>query len=284
MPEISNIDKKSIHYKVKPFGLAKGAIKDVSSSSRIVTGFFNTFNFMDSDYDVVMPGAFKKSISERGPNSEAVSKIKHALHHDLTQLPGKIKVLEEKTIDGISGMYFETKMSNTTLGTDTMQNYLEEIYDNHSFGFQYIDVQLIEPEHKDWKRITDAMINPEMAIQAGGLYACKELAVFEGSTVAFGANSLTPFLGVKSGNKESLKLALIKRIDLLESTLRNGTQSDDMMKTFEIQSLQLKQMVSELADTIDLNKEKKSAIIEEKVEVPGKSNLNYSELSSKFKL
>ncbi len=283
MPEF-NTDKKSIHYKVKSFGLEKGAVQDVSTSSRIVTGFYNTFNFLDSDNDVMMMGAAKKSIKERGPESDAIGKIKHALFHDLTKLPGKIMVLEEKTINGISGMYFETKMSKTTLGNDTLQNYLEGVYDNHSIGFQYMQTEFIDKESKSWNAAVTGLINPEEAEKAGYMFLIKEINWFEGSSVGFGANSMTPYLGVKSGNKESLKLALINRIDLLESTLRNGTQSDDMMKTFEIQSLQLKQMVSELADTLDLNKEKKEAIKEEKSEVQGKSNLNYSDLSIKFKL
>lgn len=283
MPDF-NTDKKSIHYKVKAFGLESGAIKDVDTSSRTVTGFYNSFNFFDSDEDVMVFGAAKKSILERGPNSEAIGKIKHALHHDLTKLPGKIVVLEEKDINGISGIYFETKMSKTTLGNDTLQNYLEKVYDNHSIGFQYIQADYIDKDHKSWSKSIDMLRNPKDAEAAGHMFLIKEISLFEGSTVSFGANSMTPYLGVKSGNKESMKLALINRIDLLESTLRNGTQSDDMMKTFEIQSLQLKQMVSELADTLDLNKEKKEAIKPEKVEVASKSNLNYSELSSKLKL
>ena len=131
---LSEVDKKSAHYSVKS---ADANILDVSTSSRIVTGFFNSYNFFDSDKDVLIMGSAKKSIEERGVNSTAVAKIKHALNHDLTTLVGKLQVLEETTKNGITGIYFESKIANTTLGNDTLINYKEGIYDNHSIGFKY---------------------------------------------------------------------------------------------------------------------------------------------------
>jgi HK97 family phage prohead protease len=207
---ISEAEKKSAHYSVKS---ADANILDVSTSSRIVTGFFNSYNFFDSDKDVLIMGAAKKSIEERGVNSNAVAKIKHALNHDLTTLVGKLQVLEETTKNGITGIYFESKIANTTLGNDTLINYKEGIYDNHSIGY---------------------------------LYLVKEINLFEGSTVAFGANSLTPFLGVKSGNKESITLALDSKLNQLMHTVKNGSQSDDMMHTLELQIKQIKQVLKEI--------------------------------------
>ena len=93
-------------------------VKDVDMTKRVVTGYFNSFNYFDSDADVILPGAFKKSIKERGVESQATAKIKHALFHDLTRLPGKLMKLEEDE----TGLYFETKMSNTTDGNDTLIN------------------------------------------------------------------------------------------------------------------------------------------------------------------
>ena len=93
---------KSKYYSVKSSQVK--AIVDVSTSGRTVTGFYNAYNFIDSDGDVLIQGSAKKSIKERGPKSNAVAKIKHALNHDLTQLPGKIVNLEEKTVNGITGI------------------------------------------------------------------------------------------------------------------------------------------------------------------------------------
>jgi HK97 family phage prohead protease len=249
---LSEVDKKSAHYSVKS---ADANILDVSTSSRIVTGFFNSYNFFDSDKDVLIMGSAKKSIEERGVNSTAVAKIKHALNHDLTTLVGKLQVLEETTKNGITGIYFESKIANTTLGNDTLINYKEGIYDNHSIGFKYNQLSLIESEKNPvaWNEVVSKLLNPEEAEKYGYLYLVKEINLFEGSTVAFGANSLTPFLGVKSGNKESITLALDSKLNQLMHTVKNGSQSDDMMHTLELQIKQIKQVLKEIevAETFD---------------------------------
>jgi HK97 family phage prohead protease len=242
---ISEVDKKAAHYSVKS---ADANILDVSTSSRIVTGFFNSYNFFDSDKDVLIMGAAKKSIEERGVNSNAVAKIKHALNHDLTTLVGKLQVLEETTKNGITGIYFESKIANTTLGNDTLINYKEGVYDNHSIGFKYNQLSLIEAEKSPvaWNEVLSKLVNPQEAEKFGYLYLVKEINLFEGSTVAFGANSLTPFLGVKSGNKESITLALDSKLNQLMHTVKNGSQSDDMMHTLELQIKQIKQVLKEI--------------------------------------
>jgi len=249
---LSEVDKKSAHYSVKS---ADANILDVSTSSRIVTGFFNSYNFFDSDKDVLIMGSAKKSIDERGVNSNAVAKIKHALNHDLTTLVGKLQVLEETTKNGITGIYFESKIANTTLGNDTLINYKEGIYDNHSIGFKYNQLSLIDSEKNPvaWNEVVSKLVNPEEAEKYGYLYLVKEINLFEGSTVAFGANSLTPFLGVKSGNKESITLALDSKLNQLMHTVKNGSQSDDMMHTLELQIKQIKQVLKEIevAETFD---------------------------------
>jgi phage head maturation protease len=44
-------------------------IKDVDGKKGIVTGYFSDFNSIDSDGDIIKPGAFQKSISQNGPQS-----------------------------------------------------------------------------------------------------------------------------------------------------------------------------------------------------------------------
>lgn len=178
--------------------------------------------------------------------SKAVAKIKHALNHDLTQLPGKLKKLEERTVDGVTGIYFESKMADTTLGNDTLKNYLEGIYDNHSIGFQYVNVEMIERGADGFKDIVDSLVNAKEAKDREAIFVVKEIALFEGSTVAFGANMNTPFLGVKGLNKDAISVSFLSRLSKLEKALRSGTQSDETMKMFELQVLQIKQAFMEL--------------------------------------
>lgn len=251
MQKVNNYtSRKDTHYAVKSVEDSL-IIKDVDLKKKIVTGLYNTYNFFDSDYDVILPGAAKKSIDERGPESNSVVKIKHLLFHDWKQLPGKIQTLQEKTLtvnnQKVQGIYFETKMSDTTLGTDTLINYQEEIYDNHSIGFQFLDGEWIDSESENWSKMIGQLLNPQKAEDAGFAYFWKEIKLYEGSTVAFGANELTPYLGVKNlENRDAVALKIMTRIDLLQKQLKSGTQSDEMLESFEMQTLQLKQLISEL--------------------------------------
>lgn len=252
---------KPSHFAVKSCDL-KASIIDVSIKDRIVTGFYNTYNFLDSDGDVLLPGCAKRSIKNNGPNSSAVAKIKHAMNHDLTQLPGKIQTLEERAMNikgygAVEGIYFETLMVDTELGNDALKNYEAEIYDNHSIGFRYImdKLTMVERESKSaWDKVVGSLINPEAADERIWLWTVGDIKLFEGSTVAFGANSLTPFLGMaKSMSKESIILSLTDRICKLEKTYRTGTQTDDMLQRFEVEALQAKQFIEDLGEFITMD-------------------------------
>lgn len=237
-------EKLDIEYGVKTVG--EVSIKDVDLSKRIVTGMYNSYNYFDSDFDVLLMGSSKNSIEQHGPNSGAVRKIKHALNHDLKTLPGKIITLEEKEVDGVQGIYFETRMSKTQLGIDTLINYQEEIYDNHSIGFRYLDLDFMDQDAEDWGKMLELLLNPEDADKVGFMYIVKEIELFEGSTVGIGANQLTPYLGVKSNDVALQRIALNQKISLIEKQLRKGKQSDEMLYDMSIQLRQIKQMINEM--------------------------------------
>jgi hypothetical protein len=240
--------------KDRPYAVKSGEdalmVKDVDFSKRIVTGLYNTALFFDSDYDVLLKGCADKSMRERGPQSNSIQKIKHLLFHSWQRLPGKILVLEERTVEingkTVTGIYFETKMDESTDGVDTLIKYQEQIYDNHSIGFQYLDGEWVDSDAEDWQKYVDMLINPEAAEGAGFMYIWKEIRLLEGSTVAFGANELTPYLGVKSGNKEGMLLKVNERINLLTKQVANGKLSDGALYGLEMEMLQLKQIVNEL--------------------------------------
>ncbi len=255
-------DKKNNFYNVKSCGRIEMAIKDVDFKTRTVTGYYNTFNFLDDQQNVLLPGCAKKTIGNSGPESQAVCKIKHALFHDLNQLPGRIDVLREQEMNfkgtNLNGIYFETWMDTSTIGDDTLIKYQEKVYDNHSIGYRDIDSYVVYKDahgnSKQWDNIIQNLINPEAAKDLDAILVTKEIEMYEGSTVAWGANTMTPFLNVKSGNPEALQVALFSRMNLLTKQLKKGTVSDESMKTFELQLLQIKQIISELFEKSFTNK------------------------------
>ena len=98
----------------------------------------------------------------------------------------------------------------------------------------------------EWSKWIAQLINPEDAEEYGYMFLVKEIDMFEWSPVSFGANELTAFLGVKSGNKDALTLKVFDRLDLLEKQLRSGKQSDMAMLDYELETRQLKQIINEI--------------------------------------
>ena len=175
-----------------------GSVQDVDFKNRIVTGYFNNWDSIDSDGDVIRKGAGSKSIAERK------DKIFFLNQHDWKQPHGFAKVLEEKE----QGTYFESMpMPNTSYSNDALVLYQEGIVKEHSFGFV---TTKSNPATIDGKKIREIT----------------EYKLFEFSNVTLGANSNTPFAGFKSQFTDINDLNL--EVKKLLGVFRNGNISDDL--------------------------------------------------------
>lgn len=257
--EALKTEKMGTHYKVKE---NTGTVtKDVDFTKRTVQSIPNTYYFFDSDQDVLIPGCAAKTFKERGPDSKGDAKIKNVKDHNIQQRIGKPQQLIETVLENRNVMYAESKMATTTLGNDMLIEYQEGLIDQHSIGFRYMDLDFLSSDDADWSKWMSLLINPEAAEAYGYLFLVKEIEMFEWSPVSFGANQLSAYLGVKSMNKDSLILKINERVDLLEKQLRNGKQSDFAMMDYELESLQLKQIIREL---FEVEPSKKDTLIEQR--------------------
>ena len=197
------------------------AVTDVDQIKGIVTGYFSKFGNRDSDGDIVMPGAYKKTLKENGPES-GKPRILHLYMHDATQVLAKPFVLKENK----EGLYFESKISQTALGKDVLQLYMDKVLTEHSIGYQIVKREVDEEEE------TQKLV---------------ELKLWEGSTVSWGANMEAVVETVKSGeaNKQTINW-LFSKMDALESAIR-GSYTDDTARQLEISLNQIKQAVISLA-------------------------------------
>jgi HK97 family phage prohead protease len=198
-------------YEVKTIELGETGIKDFDFKSRTVTGYFSRFGNVDHDGDMLMPGAFEKSIKERG--AEGKNLIAHLADHTMNtdNLLAKPKLYEVA-----DGGFFESTITDTTKGTDILKQYRDGLINQHSFGFK-----TLRKEEK------------------AGYVAIKEVLLYEISSVPLGANDNTPFSGFKSMGKPEL----IDRYKLLQKCYRDGDYSDDL---FPILDAQIKQVEQEL--------------------------------------
>lgn len=178
-------------------------VKDVDSKKGIIKAYFAIFGNIDSDNDIIEPGAFAKSIRERGPDGS--NRIKHFKWHSTMHVPGKITSLGEDE----KGGWFVSQLSKSTLGKDTLIEYDEGIITEHSHGFEIIQ------EEKD----------------EAGVNHIKESRLWEASTLtAWGANHLTSTEFVKEIKSADQCIAEIKR---LTSYLKVGRFSDELLEKTE---------------------------------------------------
>ena len=179
------------------------AVKDVDVKKGIVTGYLSDFDTKDYDGDIIVKGAYKKTIQER---------TQYFLNqHNWYQPHGFFSVLEEDT----KGLYFESNpLIGTSYSQDALKLYEAGIIKEHSVGFITIKD---EYSQKDNARII------------------KEIKLLEGSNVTLGANPNTPFTGFKSMTMDETN----DQVKKIMKMLKNGTLTDE---TFTLLEIALKQL------------------------------------------
>jgi len=180
-------------------------ITDVDTVKGITTGYFSTFDYEDSDGDIVSAGAFLKSIKENGP--QGTGRIKHLLDH--YKLIGKLTTLKEDK----KGLYYESQITKSERGRDFLIMCEEGMITEHSFQGYAIKWER-NPAHADY----------------GVIY--KEILLREGSTMElWGANQNAKMVAVKSESDA---------LSYLEKALKIGALSDETLKNLETLYSQIK--------------------------------------------
>jgi HK97 family phage prohead protease len=209
-----------VQYQYKA-GNSGASFKDADVSKGIVTGYFASFGNKDSDGDIIVKGAFEKSIHENGPQS-LKPRIKHLLNHDVTKPLGKLLLLQEDA----KGLYYESQVGTHSLGKDFVKMVESGLITEHSIGFKAMK--------EDKKSDANYMI---------------EIKLWEGSGLtAWGANSETPMTGMKSLEKAH---AASNRIEMITKALRDGTYTDETFDLLEIELKQLQQLYINLTTTTE---------------------------------
>jgi len=198
-------------------------LKDADEKTGIVTGYASIFNNIDSDDDMIMAGAFAKTIQERGPES-AKPRIKHLWQHNSWEPIGIPIVLKEDD----KGLYFETQFGKDRSSQDKLQQHIDKIITELSIGYNTIKQE----------NVTDGNDNFQYR-------KLTELKLWEYSSVTWGANSLTEVISAKGESIEILA-DLTKRIDNLNSALKNGKYTDETCESFEAEIEKIKSIIKSL--------------------------------------
>ncbi|CAB5218361.1 COG3740 Phage head maturation protease [uncultured Caudovirales phage] len=203
-------------------------IMDVDTSTRRVKAVWSRMNNIDLDSDIIVPEAFTKTLAERGPSGKNLvwSLVDHQA--DMNNVIGKP---EQLYVDG-DMLVAITPIVGTEKGTDMLKMYEAGLINQHSIGFSTMK--------QDWQ-------NDKKEVRI-----IKELKLYEGSAVLWGANPETPTLSVKSQSKEDLN----NRLEKLLKAFRNGRFTDE---TFALMEIQIKKIQADLLE-LDITQSVQSTI------------------------
>lgn len=206
------------------------SVQDVSESSRKVKVAISHMGSKDFDNDVIDHSAYNKTLGERGP--KGANLIWHLTDHN-PSLKSAIGKFSELYVEGdyLVGI---TNIPNTTWGNDVLEFYKSGHINQHSVGFRTIKQENQKSQEGDYNLI-------------------KEILLFEGSAVLWGANMNTPSLEVgKSLTAQEVietHEKLSKELSLLLKSLKDGRMSDEAFEFLEIRVAQINEQIKSLIST-----------------------------------
>jgi HK97 family phage prohead protease len=171
---------------MKEFVPCNYVIKDLTEKG-VVQFYANTFNSVDTDYDISLPGSFKKTLKDNG------KRLRHFKYHDPRLMPG---VIVEAKEDEIGLLVTSQLILETQLGRETYEEY-KALADagtqmEHSIGVQAIKYEMDEKK---------------------GIRTVSEWKLWEVSTLtAWGANDGSLTREIKSEKEMVEQIAFLKAL------------------------------------------------------------------------
>jgi len=192
-------------------------VLDIDGATRTVKAVWSKMGNIDLDNDIIDFGAFTKTISERGPMGKNMI---WSLGDHSANLKNVLGKPSELYVDG-DNLIAVTKIVDTSFGIDVSKMYEAGLINQHSIGFSTIIKEKGE----------------------NGTRTIKEVKLFEGSAVLWGANPETPTLGVKS----LTPVTVVDRLEKLKYALKHGTYTDETFSLLEIEINFIQKQISELS-------------------------------------
>ena len=192
----------SFLYKASPLG----ELSDYDEKNSIVKGYGSYFGNKDADNDIIMRGAYQKTIKENG------ERVKYLYQHNMMQPIGKMNELYEDQ----KGLVFVAEIPKTSLGKDVIELMKAGIITENSVGI----LPIVKQDKGDYREL-------------------KEVKLFEISAVTLAANDQAKITSVK-GDIEFQKIE--ERYDNLCKLIRKGNISDEMGYAIESEIYKLKSL------------------------------------------
>ena len=189
-------------YKAAPLG----ELSDYDEKNSVVKGYGSYFDNKDADNDVIMRGAYQKTIKENG------ERVKYLYQHNMMQPIGKMNELYEDE----KGLVFVAEVPKTQLGKDVIELMKAGVITENSVGILPIQKE----DRGDYREL-------------------KEVKLFEISAVTLAANDQAKIMDVKGSKVID---DIYKRYDTLCKLIRKGNISDEMGYAIEAEIYKLKSL------------------------------------------
>jgi len=203
-----------------PFGI--GEVKATGNGDYEVAGYASTFGNVDLGYDVILPGAFDKTLREK-----ALSRIKFLHSH----LPWEVLgVTKELKIDD-KGLLGRFKISKTRLGEDVHTLVLDGALDSFSIGYRTTDFEYTENGNVRQIKEVDLFevslvampMNPDAVVTAAKNYADNITLVEQLDRICAELDELLSKHGEITEAKQTALLATFAKMDALRARLQAPT-------------------------------------------------------------
>lgn len=189
-------------------------VVELTPGSVPVTLIGNTFNWCDSQMDVLFPSCANKTIKELGPKGKDL--IYHLKNHDtdvddrigyITDIYEQTIALKDLGLDMVGStvcLLFDSEVRES-LCKSSYNQYLDKKVKQHSIGLRYVKIILCindsnDAEHfKNWNQYYQFILNKPAVDSVGYFWAVTEIKLYEVSFVLWGANELS---GVIEDNED----------------------------------------------------------------------------------
>lgn len=215
-------------YEIKNTDTSKTSVLDVDDTSRRVKVAISRTGNLDLDGDVIDKTAYNRTIKERGP--KGANLVWHLTDHyaSLKSAVGKFSDLfmENDYLVGI------TDIPKTSWGNDVLEFYKTGHINQHSVGFRTVQSEPVGAGKPNEHRLI------------------KEILLYEGSAVLWGANPDTPTVSIgKSQTTEEVKqdfFETLKEVNNLAKLFRTGQLTDETFELLEIHLVQKTERLQQL--------------------------------------
>jgi len=202
-------------------GLIKTGATKAESGRNLAIGdtvrnVINTTNYLDSHDDVHLSAIWDKTVNEQQ------GKVYHVADHELksgkvVSYPNEVTMTLKQmswrdlgvNAEGVTvALIYDSLMTDKT-NPDVFKAYRDNAPVQHSIRMQYVKISIAinDPESKEafalYNNTLPLILNRSKAEEQGYFFVVSEAKIVnEGSTVLFGSNDITPFLGFKNTPNE----------------------------------------------------------------------------------